>query len=39
MINNYTYEGKDNWKEFKQEFNSNVDSVGTALNDIFAKKD
>jgi len=39
MINNYTYEGKDNWKEFKQEFNSNMDSVGTALNDIFAKKD
>jgi hypothetical protein len=39
MINNYQYEGKANWEEFKQEFSNNIDSVGNALNDIFAKKD
>ncbi|MEJ2615930.1 MAG: hypothetical protein P8Z35_13305 [Ignavibacteriaceae bacterium] len=39
MINNYTYTGKDNWKEFKQAFSNNIDSVGNALNDLFAKKD
>ena len=39
MLNSYNYKGKDNWKEFKQDFNNNMDSVGNALNDIFAKKD
>ena len=39
MINNYQYEGKDNWDNFKLKFNSNMDSVGIALNDIFNKKD
>ncbi len=39
MISNYQYEGKDNWDKFKLEFNSNMDSVGIALNDIFNKKD
>ena len=39
MINSYRYEGKDNWDNFKLEFNSNMDSVGNALNDIFNKKD
>jgi outer membrane murein-binding lipoprotein Lpp len=39
MINNYIYEGKDSWKEFKSDFSNNMDSVANSLNDIFAKKD
>ncbi len=38
MINNYQYTGKNNWDNFKLEFNSSMDSVGSALNDIFNKK-
>ncbi len=33
MINDFTYEGKDNWKEFKREFSNNIDNVGNALNE------
>ena len=39
MINNYQYKGNDNWEKFKQDFNSNLDSVGNSLNDIFTKND
>jgi hypothetical protein len=38
-LNNYKYEGKDNWEIFKVEFNQEVDTVITAINDIFSKKD
>jgi len=38
-LNDYKYEGKDNWEKFKQEFNTNIDSVGNALKSLFEKKD
>jgi hypothetical protein len=38
-INEYKYEGKDKWEEFKQGFNRDMDIVGKALKDFFAKKD
>jgi hypothetical protein len=38
-LNNYQYEGKENWVKFKQEFNNDMDSVGNVINDIFSKKD
>jgi len=38
-LNGYKYEGKDNWEQFKQDFNNNMDSVGNALKNIFEKKD
>lgn len=37
-LNDYKYEGKDNWEEFKNYFNSEVDTVVFALNDIFKNK-
>ena len=30
---------KENWEEFKQHLINDMDSVGNALKDIFAKKD
>ena len=38
-IREYKYEGKDKWEEFKKGFNRDVDIVGKALKNIFAKKD
>ena len=38
-LNNYKYEGKHNWEEFKQEFNNDLDSLGNAINDVFTDKD
>jgi len=38
-INEYKYEGKDKWEEFKQGFNRDMDIVGKALKDLWAKKD
>ena len=38
-INEYKYEGKDKWEEFKQGFNRDMDAVGKALKNLFAKKD
>jgi peptidoglycan hydrolase CwlO-like protein len=38
-LNDYKYEGKDNWEIFKVEFNQKVDTVITAINDIFSEKD
>ncbi len=38
ILNDYRYAGKDNWEEFKIDFNSEVDTVVVALNDIFTKK-
>ena len=37
-LNDYKYEGKANWDEFKLSFNNDMDSVGNTLNDIFSKK-
>ncbi len=34
----YKYDGKDKWEEFKQGFNQDIDIVGKAIKDIFAKK-
>src|ERR1035437_5405972 len=38
-INEYKYEGKDKWEDFKRGFNRDMDIVGKALKDLFAKKD
>jgi hypothetical protein len=38
-LNEYKYEGKDKWEEFKRDFNADVDVVGSAINDIFSKRD
>ena len=38
-ISEYKYEGKDKWEEFKRGFNKDVDIVGNALKEIFAKKE
>jgi len=38
QLNNYKYAGKDNWEEFKKDFNSEVDTVVVALDDIFKNK-
>ncbi|MGZ5511611.1 MAG: sll1863 family stress response protein [Nitrososphaeraceae archaeon] len=38
-LNEFKYERKENWEDFKKAFNSDMDSVGTTLNDIFSKKE
>ncbi len=38
-LNDYKYEGKDNWEQFKQKFNNDIDSVGNAIKGLFEKKD
>jgi len=38
-LNDFIYERKENWEEFKKTFNNDMDIVGNALKDIFAKKD
>ena len=35
----YKYEGKDKWEQFKLGFNQDMDIVGKAIKDLFAKKD
>ena len=37
-LNEYKYDGKNNWDVFKREFNREVDLVVDALNDIFSRK-
>jgi outer membrane murein-binding lipoprotein Lpp len=37
-LNDFKYEGKSNWEEFKVTFNKDMDTVSNALNDIFSKK-
>jgi len=37
-LNDFKYERKENWEEFKKAFISDMDVVGNALNDIFTKK-
>jgi exonuclease VII large subunit len=38
-LNDYKYDGKDKWVEFKTGFNQNMQTVESAINDIFSKKD
>ena len=38
-INEYKYEGKDKWEEFKRDFNNNMDVMANAIKDIFSKKE
>jgi hypothetical protein len=38
-LNDYKYAGKDNWEEFKRDFNREVDTVVVALNEIFKNKE
>ena len=38
-LNDFKYERKENWEEFKTTFNNDMDVVGNALNVIFSKKD
>ena len=37
-LNDFKYERKENWEEFRKTFNDDMDSVGNSLNDIFSKK-
>lgn len=37
-LNEYKYDGKNNWDIFKRDFNREVDVVVDALNDIFSRK-
>jgi outer membrane murein-binding lipoprotein Lpp len=37
-LNDYKYDGKDKWIEFKVGFNDDMDSVESALKGIFLKK-
>jgi protein subunit release factor B len=37
-LNDYKYEGKDSWENFKQKFNNDMDSIGTAITDLFKEK-
>lgn len=37
-LNDFKYNQKEDWEDFKKAFNNNMDSVGTALKDIFSKK-
>ena len=39
MLNDFHYEGKESWETFKHDFNNNVDSVETALGELFSNKD
>ena len=38
-LNDYKYSGKDNWEEFKRDFNREIDSIVVALNEIFINKE
>ena len=38
-LNDYKYSGKDNWEEFKRDFNREVDTIVVALNEIFKNKE
>jgi hypothetical protein len=38
-INRYKYEGNENWRDFKKDYNNEADTVEVALNDIFKEKD
>lgn len=37
-LNDYKFESRNNWEEFKTDFNREVDDIMVGLNDIFSKK-
>ncbi len=37
-VDEYKYEGKDKWIEFKKGFNHEMDVVGNSINNLFSKK-
>ena len=37
-LNEYKFDGKDNWEVFKDDFNREVNDIMVGLNDIFSKK-
>ena len=37
-LNEYKYDGKENWEQFKREFDNDIDSLEKSLNEIFEKK-
>ena len=39
IINEYKYQGKDKWEEFKRGFEHDMDVIGKAIKDLFAKND
>lgn len=38
-LNEYKYEGKENWEEFKGGFLKDINNLDAELNDLFAVKD
>ncbi|HSL88917.1 MAG TPA: hypothetical protein VK870_06430 [Ignavibacteriaceae bacterium] len=38
-LNEYKYDGKNNWDVFKREFNREVDKVVDSLDDIFSRNE
>ena len=37
-LNDFKYDGKDKWEEFKTLFDQDIEAVGTAINNVFPKK-
>ncbi|MCF8243411.1 MAG: hypothetical protein K9J16_18700 [Melioribacteraceae bacterium] len=37
-LNEYTYDGKEGWQKFKQEFSDDIDGLERSLNEIFENK-
>lgn len=37
-LNEYKYDGEEDWQEFKQEFSNDIDSLENSLNEIFENK-
>lgn len=39
IVAGFKYEGKEKWDEFKRDFDYDMDSMGKAINRLYAKKD
>ena len=37
-LNDFKYDGKNKWEEFKTLFDQDIEAVGTAINNVFPKK-
>jgi outer membrane murein-binding lipoprotein Lpp len=37
-LNDFKYDGKNKWEEFKTLFNQDIEAVGAAIDDVFPKK-
>ncbi|MDZ7767327.1 MAG: hypothetical protein U5K00_23410 [Melioribacteraceae bacterium] len=37
-LNEYKYDGEEDWQQFKQEFSNDIDSLENSLNEIFENK-